>query len=266
MLRSRILTALGLTLLLVIAILYSPPTVTAAILSLILLIGAWEWSGFLAVRPAWRVLYVVLLIGGGVAGFFWTLDARSFVWTMAVAVVWWLLALLWIVGAPQRGGRYSAALAGLLALLPTWIALVHIDAIWPQGAQWTLFILALSFAADTGAFFAGRQFGRLPLAPRVSPKKTWEGVLGGMLMALGVGAFGAAWFCLPPLRFVPLCLGAAAFSVVGDLTESLLKRHVNLKDSGRLFPGHGGVLDRIDSVSAATPVITLGLIWLGVGA
>jgi phosphatidate cytidylyltransferase len=266
MLRSRILTALGLALLLVIAILYSPPTVTAATLSLILLIGAWEWSGFLAVRALWRVLYVVLLIGGGIAGFFWTLDARSFAWTMAVAVLWWLLALLWIVGAPQRGGAYSAALAGVLALLPTWIALVHIDAIWSQGAQWTLFILALSFAADTGAFFAGRQFGRLPLAPRVSPKKTWEGVLGGMLMALGVGAFGAAWFGLPPLRFVPLCLGAAAFSVIGDLTESLLKRHVNLKDSGRLFPGHGGVLDRIDSVSAATPVITLGLIWLGVGA
>jgi phosphatidate cytidylyltransferase len=266
MLRSRILTALGLALLLVIAILYSPPAVTAAILSLILLIGAWEWSGFLAVRPLWRVLYVMLLIGGGLAGFFWTLDARSFVWTMALASVWWLLALLWIVGAPQRGGGYSAALAGVLALLPTWIALVHIDAIWPQGAQWTLFILALSFAADTGAFFAGRQFGRLPLAPRVSPKKTWEGVLGGMLLTLGVGAFGAVWFGLPPLRFVPLCLGAAAFSVVGDLTESLLKRHVNLKDSGRLFPGHGGVLDRIDSVSAATPVMTLGLIWLGVGS
>ena len=266
MLRSRILTALGLAMLLVAAILYSPPTVTAAILSLILLIGAWEWSGFLAVRPLWRVLYVMLLSAGGLAGFFWTLDARSFVWTMTVASVWWLLALLWIVGAPQRGGRYSAALAGVLALLPAWIALVHIDALWPQGAQWALFILALSFASDTGAFFAGRQFGRLPLAPRVSPKKTWEGVLGGMLLALAVGVFGAFWFGLDPLRFVPLCLGGAGFSVVGDLTESLLKRHVNLKDSGRLFPGHGGVLDRIDSVSAATPVITLGLIWLGVGA
>lgn len=266
MLRSRILTALALALLLVMAILYSPPTITAVILSLILLVGAWEWSAFLAVRPLWRVLYVILLIAGGLAGFFWTLDTRNFIWTLSLAVAWWLLALLWIVGAPQRGGGRSAALAGLLALLPTWIALVHIDALWPQGAQWTLFILALSFAADTGAFFAGRQFGRLLLAPRVSPKKTWEGVLGGMLLALGVGAFGAVWFGLEPLLFVPLCLGAAGFSVVGDLTESLFKRHVNLKDSGRVFPGHGGVLDRIDSVSAATPVITLGLIWLGVGA
>ena len=89
--------------------------------------------------------------------------------------------------------------------------------------------------------------------------------MGGMLLALAVGAFGAVWFALAPGRFVPLCLAAAGFSVIGDLTESLLKRHVHLKDSGRLFPGHGGVLDRIDSVTAATPVMTLGLIWLGVG-
>jgi phosphatidate cytidylyltransferase len=266
MLQSRILTAIALAVLLVAAILYSPPKVTVAILGVILLIGAWEWSAFLSVQRHWRVLYVLLLVAGGLAGFYWTLDVRRFLWTMVGAVVWWGLALLWIVGAPQRGGRYSAALAGALALLPTWIALVRIDAVWPLGAQWTLFILALSFAADTGAFFAGRQFGRLPLAPLVSPKKTWEGVIGGMLSALVVGAFGAVWFGLPPLRFVPLCLGAAAFSIVGDLTESLLKRHVHLKDSGRLFPGHGGVLDRIDSVSAATPVMALGLIWLGVGA
>jgi phosphatidate cytidylyltransferase len=266
MLRSRVVTALALALLLVLAILFSPPNITAAILGVILLIGAWEWSAFLAVSVRWRVLYVLLLLLTGVAGVYWTLELKRFVWTMSIASAWWVLALLWIVGAPQRVGRGIAALAGTLALLPTWFALVHIDTLWHNGAQWTLFILALSFAADTGAFFAGRQFGRLPLAPRVSPNKTWEGVMGGMLLALAAAACGAAWFRLAPLSFVLLCLAAAGFSVIGDLTESLLKRHVHLKDSGRLFPGHGGVLDRIDSVTAATPVMALGLIWLGVGA
>src|ERR1019366_8368789 len=266
MLRSRVVTALALALLLVLAILFSPPNITAAILGVILLIGAWEWSAFLAVSVRWRVLYVLLLLLTGVAGVYWTLELKHFVWTVSIASAWWVLALLWIVGAPQRVGRVVAALAGALALLPTWFALVHIDTLWHNGAQWTLFILALSFAADTGAFFAGRQFGRLPLAPRVSPNKTWEGVMGGMLLALAAAACGAAWFRLAPLSFVPLCLAAAGFSVIGDLTESLLKRHVHLKDSGRLFPGHGGVLDRIDSVTAATPVMALGLIWLGVGA
>ena len=90
--------------------------------------------------------------------------------------------------------------------------------------------------------------------------------MGGMLLALTVAVFGVFWFAQDPARFLPLCMAAAGFSVVGDLTESMLKRHVNLKDSGRLFPGHGGVLDRVDSVSAATPILTLGLIWLGVGA
>jgi phosphatidate cytidylyltransferase len=266
MLRSRVLTALALALVLVVAILYSPADITAAILGLILVIGAWEWSAFLAVGLPWRVLYVLLLVLAGIAGLYWSLDHERFAWAMAIACGWWLLALCWIVGAPQRGGRAAAAVAGALALLPTWLALVHIDGLWRNGAQWTLYILALSFAADTGAFFAGRRFGRVPLAPRVSPNKTWEGVMGGMLLVLAAALCGAAWFQLPPLSFVPLCLGAGAFSVIGDLTESLLKRHVQIKDSGRLFPGHGGMLDRIDSVTAATPVMALGLIWLGVGA
>ncbi|MFI4869603.1 MAG: phosphatidate cytidylyltransferase [Steroidobacterales bacterium] len=265
MLRSRVLTALALTALLVVAILFAAPSVTASLLGLFLLIGAWEWSAFLAVARPWRLLYVLALAALAAAGWCYSLQIAHFRLMLELGIVWWLIALVWIVWAPQRVGRMAAALAGALALLPTWIALVRIDAFWSDGAQWTLFILALAFAVDTGAFFAGSRYGRLHLAPRVSPNKTWEGVIGGMLFALLFAAAGMGWFALPARSFVPLCLAAAAFSVVGDLTESLLKRHVRLKDSGRLFPGHGGVLDRIDSVTAATPVMALGLIWLGVG-
>jgi phosphatidate cytidylyltransferase len=266
MLRARVLTALGLALLLVVAILLSPPRVTAAVLGLILLIGAWEWSAFLGVATPWRALYVLLLLALGLAGLPLMGELTRFTGAMLAGACWWLVALLWIVLAPQRVARSAAALAGALALLPTWFAMVRIDGYWSRGAEWTLFIVLLCVAADTGAFFAGRWFGRVPLAPSVSPKKTWEGVLGGMLLALVVAAVASAWFRVPPVPFLTLCLGAAAFSVVGDLTESLLKRHVHLKDSGRLFPGHGGVLDRIDSVTAATPIMALGLLWLGVGA
>jgi phosphatidate cytidylyltransferase len=263
--RSRVLTALALTALLVVAILFSAPPVTAAILGLILLVGAWEWSAFLALTFPWRLLSVLLLAGLAVLAWRYTQPGAQFRLMLEIGIAWWVVALLWIILAPRRVTRAAAAVAGVLALVPTYIALVRIDSQWIDGAQWSLFILALAFAADTGAYFAGGRFGRLPLAPRVSPRKTWEGVIGGILLALLVALAGALWFALPPLRFVPLCLAAAGFSVIGDLTESLLKRHVHLKDSGRLFPGHGGALDRIDSVTAATPVMALGLIWLGVG-
>jgi phosphatidate cytidylyltransferase len=265
MLRRRIVTAVALAVLLIAAILYFPPSVTGVLFGAITLIGAWEWSAFLKLGAAGRALYVVLLGALGFFGWRLTIDPVYFLRTMELALCWWVIALIWIARAPQRGGRLAAGLAGMLALVPTLIALVRIDGNWSHGAQWTLFILALAFAADTGAFFAGRQFGRLPLAPQVSPNKTWEGVIGGMLLALAIGGLGVIWFGLPTLSFLFLCLAAAAFSVIGDLCESLLKRHVNLKDSGRLFPGHGGMLDRIDSVTAATPVMALGLLWLGVG-
>jgi phosphatidate cytidylyltransferase len=265
MLRSRIFTALTLAALLIAAIVYAPPPVTALIFTAIVLMGAWEWSAFLNLKPIGRALYVLALAAAGIMAWRLTLDATYFRLAMELALAWWVIALVWIVWAPQRGGRVAAGLAGAFALLPTFIALVRIDGSWSRGPQWTLFILALAFAADTGAFFGGRHFGRLPLAPRVSPNKTWEGVIGGMLLALAIAAIGVGWFGTPALSFLSLCLAAAGFSVIGDLSESLLKRHVHLKDSGRLFPGHGGMLDRIDSVTAATPVMALGLIWLQVG-
>ncbi len=263
--RSRLLTAFGLGALLIVVVLYASAAVTVGLLGLILLVGGWEWSAFLSVGPLGRALYVLVLAALALGVLRYAQASGRLVLLMEIATAWWLLAAGWIICAPRRVGRLAAALAGVLALVPTWVALVYIDAHWPRGSEWMLFILSLAFAADTGAFFVGRRFGRTHLAPLVSPNKTWEGVVGGMVLALVIAAAGADWFAEPSASFVPLCLAAGAFSVVGDLTESLLKRHVHLKDSGRLFPGHGGVLDRIDSVTAATPVMALGLMWLGAG-
>ena len=265
-LRSRIVTAVALGALLVALLLYAAPLIAGLVLGLIMLIGAWEWSALVRLRslPA-RSAYVLLLAVAALLGQRYFADTGAFVQLMELALLWWLLALLWVAFAPQQASPLGAALAGLLALVPAWLALVRIAGSWARGGEWTLFILMVAFAADTGAFFAGHRFGRVRLAPRVSPGKTWEGVIGGMLAAAALGYGGACWFAQPPRVFVPLCVGAAALSVVGDLTESLLKRRAGLKDSGRLFPGHGGVLDRIDSVTSAAPAMAAGLIWLGVG-
>jgi phosphatidate cytidylyltransferase len=126
-----------------------------------------------------------------------------------------------------------------------------------------LFLLLLVVAADIGAYFAGRQFGRNKLAPRVSPGKTWEGVLGGIGGAGIVAGVGVSFFEVPIGPFVGLSLVTVLASVVGDLTESLFKRHAGVKDSGSLLPGHGGVLDRVDSVTAAAPIFLVGLERLG---
>jgi len=124
-------------------------------------------------------------------------------------------------------------------------------------------VLVLAWAADIGAYFAGRNLGRLRLAPWVSPNKTWEGVLGGLFAGSLVALAGTAWFEMPPLGFLSLCVAAVLVSVVGDLVESMFKRQRGMKDSGNLLPGHGGVLDRIDSLTSSVPLLALGFCWLG---
>ena len=185
---------------------------------------------------------------------------------MMIALAWWFAAFLWLCLAPTRVNPVSAALAGLLTLVPCWLALVYVT-FTTQSTHWVVFTLALVWAADTGAFFAGRWLGRVPLAPRVSPKKTWEGVLGGVFLAGIVAWVAATWFPgsfkVDLWPFVATCVAVAAISIVGDLTESMLKRAAGLKDSGSLFPGHGGMLDRIDSVTAAAPALVFALISMG---
>lgn len=265
-LRKRIITAVILAVLFLSVLLWLPPVATIMVVTALVLAGAWEWSAFL--RPSGitgRVVYVVvvavLLYAAWIAG----IDAGTRHLIMMIAVGWWLIALGWIIFAPHSVNPFSAGVAGLLALVPAWLALVRLRDL-PQGAEWVLFTLLLVWSADIGAYFAGHRFGRIRLAPQVSPGKTWEGVIGGVALSAAVAIAGSVWFSLPLYAFVPLCLAAVAFSIVGDLTESLLKRFAGVKDSGTLFPGHGGVMDRIDSVTGAAPVLFFGLTILGVVA
>ncbi len=141
-----------------------------------------------------------------------------------------------------------------------FVALINLYRIGPVVL---LLALLIVWAADVGAYFAGKQFGRVKLAPSISPGKTWEGVLGGLLLVALLTVGAAYWTDTNLAVLLPFCLAVAALSIVGDLTVSMFKRTAGVKDSGKLFPGHGGVLDRVDSVAAAAPLFALGLVWLG---
>lgn len=264
-LRKRIITAAILIALLLIVLLAMPAAATVGLLTLAVLAGAWEWSAFLKAPRWWaRALYVLLIALALALAWLASGHRAGLRLLLEGAFLWWLAALGWIVFAPHRVRRWSAGLAGLCALVPAWIALVRLRLDPGRGAEWVLFALLLVWAADIGAYFVGRFLGRVRLAPEVSPGKTWEGVAGGVLASIPVAIAGSLWFRLPPGAFVGVCLAAVGFSIVGDLTESLLKRFAGMKDSGTLFPGHGGVMDRIDSLTGAAPVLLLGLTFLGV--
>jgi phosphatidate cytidylyltransferase len=264
-LRSRVLTAVVLAVVLIFVVLVLPVWATLALVAAAVLAGAWEWSALLAPRgPGTRWAYVAMVAALLAGAWMYTRDLAALRVFLLFAAAWWVIALAWLALAPQRVHGWSAGVAGLFALVPAGVALAQIRIAPGIGAALTLFTIVLIVAADTGAFFAGRSFGRVRLAPRVSPGKTWEGVLGGLLLSTLVAFGGAAWFGVPVPSLVPVCLAAAAFSVVGDLTESMLKRHAGVKDSGSIFPGHGGVLDRIDSLTSGAPVLLLGLLQIEV--
>ena len=253
MLLTRILTALVLVVLLALVLFVLPGSMAVLALGGLTLAGAWEWAGLAGLsRAPGRAGYVAAC--AVLMSVLWAAAATpaGFTVVMAAALTWWVLAFAWL-----------AALAGLAALAPMWVALAHLYASGPRGVEFVIFVLVLAWAADVGAYFAGRQFGRSKLAPRVSPNKTWEGALGGLFASGLVAMAGYAWFDLPGAVFLPLCTATVLASIVGDLAESMFKRQAGVKDSGRILPGHGGVLDRIDSLTAAIPVFALGLGWLG---
>lgn len=272
MLRQRVITGIFLAAAVVATVLLLPSNVFAVAMLAVTLLGAWEWSRLCGLDEApVRAAYVgSLAILGGVT--WWLVFVQAHLWPVAVGVVWWACVLgvlaLYTPGQGEREAlrRYGLGLAGALTLIPAWIALV-----WFHQSQplWVLYLVLLTATADTAAYFTGKRFGRVKLAPSISPGKTREGLLGAVAAIIPFGLLGAWGFGVTPgwwFYFVALCVITALISVAGDLFESLVKREAGAKDSGTLLPGHGGVMDRIDSLTAAAPVFLIGLLWAGIMA
>ena len=282
MTRTRTLAALVMAPLAILAILLLPTDWMMMLVAVVFLLGLWEWFDLAEIEDTLaRTVLLVAHLAVMVALVWASRSTTGFSFVLfqlmtVVGVIWWLLALAWL-------GRYTFAsdhetyarvfklAAGALSIIPAWCALAWIHAGEPNGHRWLLTALAVVWAADTGAYFTGRKFGGKlfkgrKLAPRISPNKTIEGLLGGLACGLVVAlAFapmaGASLGQLPLVALAAIV--AVLFSVVGDLFESLLKRHAGVKDSGHLIPGHGGILDRLDGVLAALPAFALGKALLG---
>ncbi len=262
MLLKRIITAGIFAIAITAALLFAPPVVAAIVLGLLWLAGAWEWGGFANLGRKGRLAYTALFAVALAVGWRW-LDTGAARVVLLAALAWWAVALVLVVGYPRRFGAAFVAAAGVVVLWPSYVLLVRLHGDAAVGARLAFSVLLIVWAADVGAYVFGRLLGRTKLAPAVSPGKTWEGVTGGLLLAGVVAGLTAAWVGLPTNRLVVLGVLTALVSVLGDLTQSMFKRNVGLKDSGTLLPGHGGVLDRIDSLTAAVPAFVGGLVALG---
>ena len=265
MLKLRVASGLALVVVMIAAILYLPTPWLAAFLLLLCLLAAREWAKLAGIvtRAGWLVYAIT--VSGAVAAL-WMASANSSPVAVAVplgAAVFWILALGVVLTYPRSRivllSKSAMIAAGVVALPGAWLALVQ-TAKAPQGPALLIWLLAAAAAADIGAYFAGRRFGRRKLAPQVSPGKTREGAIGGAVAILAWGIVGAVYFgaAAPSLpRWLALVAVLFVASVTGDLFESAFKRARGVKDSGGLLPGHGGVLDRVDSVIATAPVFAV---------
>ena len=270
MLKTRIRTAVVLIALVLLALFGLGTRGWGLVALAIVVIGAGEWAGLAGFRPAGAVLFVaaVLLIGAsllfaGAAGFS---DDKGWPEALLVSLCgtttlfWLFIAPLWLYSGWRVTSAPALAIVGWLLLIATWVAVVQVRA---RGPGLLLALMAIVWIADTAAYFTGRRFGRHKLAPSISPGKTWEGVAGAMLavaayaLALLAFAESGGWVhAVTPgaaAAWTVLAVLLASLSIVGDLFESHMKRQRGVKDSGRLLPGHGGVLDRIDALIAAMP-------------
>lgn len=270
MLEQRIIVAVILGALIILAVFSLPNNLLTFIFALVVLLSAWEWAGLSGLSGiGWKVVYIAFVSALLVATRVFA-EPHHVRAILLIAALWWagvvvMLAMYethwlqkdWL----QRLLRYS----GFIVLVPTWLALDYLHKIPQKGPDVLMFLLALVWVVDITAYFAGKRFGKKKLAVQLSPGKSREGLWAALLASLVFVIAGIYLLELDKTRwfyFGCLCLLTALISVVGDLYESLLKRNAGVKDSGKILPGHGGMLDRIDSLTAAAPGFALGLYWM----
>lgn len=276
MLKQRVITALVLAVIFLAALFGLPAGYFSFFIGAVVLIGSWEWANLSGFSAAWqRSLYTLfnlaLMLGASLyLGFEGEasplLNDEAIRDLLIIGCAWWAFALLLVQGFPSSsllwGHKVLRLLMGLLVLIPTWVALVYVRQ-QANGAWLVLLLILIVAIADSGGYFAGRRFGRHKLAPAVSPGKTWEGFAGGFLanclLALGLSQALDMSFLIMLAIVVPTSL----ISVLGDLLESMVKRHAGVKDSGHILPGHGGILDRVDGITAGAPVFAMALLATG---
>lgn len=264
MLKARLLTAVALLVVFLAAMLLLPPILWAALTLVLSLIGFNEWARLYGMQRRGRAMYLTFTFLFGLL-LMWMLgssaDPFSILLLLAAGLFWVVIAPLWLYWKWRLPGTAAGALLGWLLLFAFWVALVGLQSDRPASL---LLVMAVVWISDTAAYFTGRAFGKHKLAPAISPGKSWEGVAGALaavavyaLLLVGV-LHASAWLLL----FFPVL---AILGIIGDLFESLLKRQANVKDSGALLPGHGGLLDRVDALLPTLPVAALIMLGLNMG-
>jgi phosphatidate cytidylyltransferase len=256
MLMQRVITAVIALAVFGAALFFLPQGAWAVLLLVVLALGAHEWTVLARIAGAARIAYIgLILVSAGALYFLPQFD----VYVFALSVAFWVLvAPFWLVQRWALRNLLVLGAAGWIAMVPMWVALVRL-----QPTPWALLlVMSVVWIADTAAYAAGKSFGRNKLAPLISPGKTWEGALGAAI-AVALYFVAVQMLAEPSSRYFPTGVGLGLFllifvlSVEGDLFESWLKRQAGVKDSGQLLPGHGGILDRIDGLTATMPLAAL---------
>lgn len=269
MFKQRLITAAILIPLMLGAVFYLPPVPFVYFTGVITLAAAWEWTSLMDVKQAgWRAAYLILLVFVAYGILF-----VPVLELLRVTLLWWVIAFVLALYYPKGSKKWAKGdlirgLMGIFVLVPCWGAINFVRG-QADGVYILLFLLFMVWGADTVAYFVGKKWGKHKLLPQVSPGKSVEGVIAAILFSI-IYALVLFWLDDMPLATwkwgVLLSIATVSFSVVGDLTESMLKRHVGMKDSGNLLPGHGGLLDRIDSLTAGAPIFALGALLIGMYA